>query len=91
MVVLSDRPVTLRHDESATSRREDVLVALLQEDIHDRRWARLRDQLLTFCAIAAIILAVLFRLPELGALAALPAAPRAFHWRFDWKRLRARA
>lgn len=60
--------------------RDDTMLALLREDIYDRRWARRRDQLLTALAIVGVLLAVVLHTPALAAVV-LSTTPRALKWR----------
>ena len=59
---------------------EEIRVALMREDVLDRRWIRRRDQLLTGAALVGVGLGALLGSPELASAGLLPAAPRVTHW-----------
>jgi hypothetical protein len=56
---------------AAASAREEVEVALMLEDVYDRRWQRLRDQLITVVATAAACLVVIVDPNPAGCATAL--------------------
>ena len=66
----------------------DVKLELRRQDVHDRRWLRHRDQLLTVVAIVALVLSALLGIYTLGVVAALSATSPALRAFVRWRSAR---